>query len=60
MYGFFFSFSHDGIEYPCAFVHWFSHVGNLPDDHTGMWIVKPDILGNSEAFTSIIHLDSIV
>ena len=52
----FFSFSHDGIEYPCAFVHWFSRVGNSPDDHTGMWVVQPD----DENPPSIIHLDSIV
>ncbi|KAF8218902.1 hypothetical protein L208DRAFT_1345772, partial [Tricholoma matsutake] len=56
----FFSFSHDGVEYPCALVHWFSCVGNLPDNNTGMWVVEPDVLGNGEAFTSIIHLDTIV
>jgi len=56
----FFSFSHDGIEYPCALVHWFSRVGDLPDDHTGLWVVEPDTSGNGEAFASIIHLDAIV
>jgi hypothetical protein len=56
----FFSFSHDSVEYPCALIHWFSHVGNLLDDNTGMWVVEPDVLGNSEAFTLIIHLDMIV
>jgi hypothetical protein len=25
----FFKFSHEGIEYSCAFVYWFSHVGDL-------------------------------
>jgi len=34
-----FSFSHNGVEYPCALVHWFSCVGDSPDDHTGMWVV---------------------
>ena len=55
----FFLFSHDGVEYPCALVHWFSCVGDSPDDDTGMWVVKPDIL-DGEISTSIIHLDTIV
>ena len=56
----FFSFSHDGIEYPCALVHWFSRVGDLPDADTGMWVVKPDTLDDGENLISIIHLDTIV
>ena len=35
-----FLFSHEGIEYSCVLVHWFSCVGNSPDDHTGMWVVQ--------------------
>jgi hypothetical protein len=53
----FFSFSNDGVEYPCALVHWFSCVGDSPDEHTGMWIVQPD---DDECPPSIIHLDTIV
>jgi hypothetical protein len=56
----FFSFSHDGVEYPCALVRWFSRVGDAPDDHTGMWVVEPDTLDDGEPFMSIIHLDAIV
>jgi len=56
----FFSLSHDGIEYPCALVHWFSHVGNSPNDHTGMWVVKLDMLANGGAFTSVIHLNTVI
>jgi hypothetical protein len=56
----FFSFSHDGIEYPCALVHWFSRVGDLPSDHTGMWVVKPDLMDNGKNLTAIIHLDTVV
>ena len=52
-----FSFSHDGIKYPCTLVHWFSHVGDSPDGHTGMWVVQPDDNGSPP---SIIHLDSVV
>jgi hypothetical protein len=56
----FFSFSHNGIEYPCALVHWFSRPGNSPDDNTSMWEVEPDILDDGTKFVSIIHLDTIV
>ena len=55
-----FSFSHDGVEYPCALIHWFSRVGDLPDDHTGMWVVEPDTLEDGQPFMSVIHLDAIV
>jgi len=53
----FFSISHDGVDYPCALVRWFSCVGDSPDDHTGMWVVQPD---DDESPPSIIHLDSVV
>jgi hypothetical protein len=53
----FFSFSHNGVEYPCALVRWFSRVGDAPDDHTGMWVVQPEDDGSP---LSIIHLDSVV
>jgi hypothetical protein len=56
----FFSFSHDGIEYPCALMHWFSRVGDSPDVDTGMWVVKPDISDDGEKLVSIVHLDTIV
>jgi hypothetical protein len=38
----FFSFSYEGVLYPCALVHWYSRKGDSPDDTTGMWIVEPD------------------
>ena len=56
----FFLFSHDGIEYPCALVHWFTRVGDLPDVDTGMWVVKPDISDDGENLISIIHLTTVV
>ena len=56
----FFSFSHNNVEYPCALVHWFERVGDLPVDTTGMWVVEPEMLDNNEPFMSIIHLDTIV
>ena len=42
----FFSFSHEGIKYPCALIHWFSR-GDL-GENTGMWIVEPDISNNGK------------
>ena len=52
----FFTFSHNFDEYRCALVHWFSPVGDSPDEHTGMWVVQPD---DDEYPPSVIHLDSI-
>ncbi|KAH9014265.1 hypothetical protein EDB85DRAFT_1876506, partial [Lactarius pseudohatsudake] len=52
----FFSFTHEGVEYPCALVHWFSCVGDSPDERTGMWVVEPD----HKSHVSIIRLDGIV
>jgi len=56
----FFSFSYEGVKYPCALVHWFSSVGDLPDDDTGMWVVKPETTDNDELHASVIHLDTVV
>ncbi|KAI5998467.1 hypothetical protein EDC04DRAFT_2584686 [Pisolithus marmoratus] len=36
---FFFSFKHLGMEYPCAIIRWFDHVGDGPNN-TGMWVVR--------------------
>jgi hypothetical protein len=34
-----FSFSFKGVTYPCAFVRWFSTIGEEHDEDTGMWMV---------------------
>ncbi len=52
----FFSFSYNGVNYPCALVHWFSHVGDSPSNNTGMWVVEPNMLDNGESLTSIFIL----
>ena len=54
-----FSFKHEGTIFPCALVHWFSWVGNSPNEHTGMWIVKPDLAEDGIPIASVIHLDTI-
>jgi hypothetical protein len=57
----FFSFSHNSTQYPCALIHWFSHVGGSPNDNTGMWMVEPDTSDDdNEPITSIIHLNAII
>ena len=56
----FFSFTFYGKSYPCALVHWYSHVGHGPDDDTGMWIVKADEDAGGAPSAAILHLDTIV
>ena len=54
-----FSFKHEDTIFPCALVHWFSRVGNSPDECSGMWIVKPDLAEDGTHVASVIHLDAI-
>lgn len=56
----FYSFSFEGILYPCALVEWFSRVGDGPDEDTGMWIVEPDKDSDGVRNISVIHLDTIL
>lgn len=56
----FFSFGFRGKFYPCALVHWFSRIGNGPDDDTGMWIVQRELGLDGLPSASIIHLDAVV
>ncbi|KAG1869944.1 hypothetical protein F4604DRAFT_1584059, partial [Suillus subluteus] len=55
----FFSFTFQGITYPCAVIQWFDTVGNSPDEDTGMWVVRPAYRANHAPHISIIHIDSI-
>jgi hypothetical protein len=55
----FFLFSHEGVKYPCALVHWFLCVGDQWDN-TGMWTVEPGMSDDSKTVVFIIHLDTIV
>ncbi|KAF8836924.1 hypothetical protein BDN67DRAFT_991964 [Paxillus ammoniavirescens] len=55
----FFSFAFQGKVYPCAVVWWFDHVGNKPDDDTGMWIVRPVFNHRRCPATAILHLHSV-
>ena len=55
----FFSFSLDGAYYPCALVNWLVLRSDEPDPETGLWVVKPEFMGN-RCSAAVIHLDSIV
>lgn len=56
----FFSFHYRGTFYPCALVHWFSRVGDAPDEDTGMWIVRRDLHVDGRQMASVLHLDTLV
>ncbi|KAG1753664.1 uncharacterized protein EDB91DRAFT_1234097 [Suillus paluster] len=55
----FFSFTFEGISYPCAVVRWFDKASDGPDEDTGMWIVQPSFDTDNSPFVGIIHVDSI-
>ena len=56
----FFSFKYNNVYYPCALIHWFSTVGDTPDDETLMWMVEPDYVAGKKLLLEVIHLDSIL
>jgi hypothetical protein len=43
-----------------SLIHWFSHVGNRPDQDIGMWIVKPDLYLDGSPRAAVIHLNTIL
>lgn len=56
-----FSFTYAGTNYPCALVHWFSRVGEGPDEDTGLWMVEPDCdTADGSVHAAVIHLESIL
>ena len=55
----FFSSSHNGKQYPCALIEWFSRMGQSVDLETGMWKVCLNIQ-QGQHLCSVIHLDSIL
>ncbi|KAG1902517.1 uncharacterized protein F5891DRAFT_1127522 [Suillus fuscotomentosus] len=55
----FFSFTFNGVSYPCAVVHWFDKASDRPDQDTGMWIVTPLFDTDHSFSVGIIHIDSI-
>jgi hypothetical protein len=55
----FFSFRHRTLYFPCAIVHWYSHVLEGRGDDTGMFIVTPSTTDDGAPDVSIIHVDCI-
>ncbi|KAF9238354.1 hypothetical protein BU15DRAFT_88408 [Melanogaster broomeanus] len=56
----FFSFIHtDGETFPCALVHWFDRIADVPDELTGMWMVAPSFLDDGSHNLAVVHVDSI-
>jgi hypothetical protein len=58
----FFSFTHNGVTYPCALVDCFTCMGQGLDAITGMWKIKPEVTVTGRRATrvqSIKHIDTI-
>ena len=57
----FFSFTYADTYYPCALVHWFSRVGDGPDEDTGLWMVKLDRdMADGSVHAAVIHLEAVL
>lgn len=58
----FFSFKHEGIQYPCALIHWFDTYGRSRDPHTGMWVVRPSFIDTQQRqpHLAVVHLDTLL
>lgn len=46
--------------YPCALVHWFTHMGDERDEVMDMWVVQPDSDADGSPAVGVIHLDSVL
>ncbi|KAL4068167.1 hypothetical protein J3A83DRAFT_4359936 [Scleroderma citrinum] len=55
----FFLFKFQGKQYLCAVVQWFDHIGDMPDETTGMWMVCPSFICSQQPNFAIIHVDTI-
>ena len=56
----FLSFHYEYIEYCCTLVDWFSHVGDCPNEDTGMWVVERDHNANIHQISQVIDLDTVI
>ncbi|KAG2030481.1 hypothetical protein BDR03DRAFT_936643 [Suillus americanus] len=52
-----FSFTFQGVDYPCALIHWFSTIGNQPCPNTAHLI---PIYGSRFLDRDLIHTDSLI
>ena len=56
----FFSFTYDGIKYPCALIQWCTTFSDRPDEDMRMWIVQPNFDANGEHELEVIHAHCIL
>ncbi|KAK7027767.1 hypothetical protein R3P38DRAFT_2623597 [Favolaschia claudopus] len=58
----FFRFKFQGIDYPCALIHWFSAYGDEPCPDTGLWRVTPDFIRGhpGERAMEVVHVDALL
>ena len=54
----FFSFVYLRTYYLCAVVCWFVH-GDVPDEDTGIWVVRPGFNARHQPNISVVYLDMI-
>ncbi|KAG1903541.1 uncharacterized protein F5891DRAFT_1185154 [Suillus fuscotomentosus] len=54
-----FSFQYRTSYFPCAVVHWYSHILESRDPDTGMYIVTPGTTDNGTPDISIVHIDCV-
>ncbi|KAI6040530.1 hypothetical protein EDC04DRAFT_2867574 [Pisolithus marmoratus] len=52
-------FKSGGIYYPCAVMHWFHHIGDEPDETTGMWMVCLSLNRHDKHNLTVIHVGTI-
>lgn len=55
-----FSFTFQGIVYPCALVHWFQCVGEAANKDTSTWVVEHELDEDGQPITTVLHLDTII
>ena len=46
--------------YPCALVHWFTHMGDECNEVMNMWMVQPDRKPDGSPAVGVVHLDSVL
>ncbi|KAI0671174.1 hypothetical protein C8Q78DRAFT_1069813 [Trametes maxima] len=45
---------------PCALVEWFSPLGDVPDEETGLWMVQPDLDCDGKRELGVVHVETIL
>ena len=46
--------------YPCALVHWFTHMGDKHEEVMDMWVVQLDSNADGSPAVGVIHLDLVL